>query len=505
MTFSPSLPASCCRVSPTVEPSSDSAATSPSPFAATSLVMSESSDVNSLPFATKSVLQLSSTMAPTLPSTITSTAPSVASRSLSLPASAMPLARSQSMASSNSPSDSSRACLQSSIPAPVALRNAAMSLAEYSAIRTLLNVGALLDLGGAQVCCGLGRSRLGLGVGRLGLGELRFALALRGRRGVAGLLLRRRLRRLLLGREDLRRRGRRLRGGGIGLDARLGLLARPEPLALDHRVGHDAAHQVGGADGVVVAGDHEVDDVGIAVGVDDGDHGNAEAVGLGDRDVLLLGVDHEDRIGRLLERADAAQVALELGDLALDLEALLLDHLLGLAGADQALELVHLRDAPVDGLEVGEHAAEPAVVDVRGVGPVRLRLDRLLRLLLRPDEEHRAAVLDRVAHEPVGGVDPFQRLLQVDDVDPVALPEDEALHLGVPAPGLVTEVDPGLQQLLHGDDGRCFCHGTSFRSCSRSWRADRVRSPGPMRAAPRLFLRPPATGLPRTTSDCGRA
>ena len=57
----------------------------------------------------------------------------------------------------------------------------------------------------------------------------------------------------------------------------------------------DAAHEVGGADGVVVAGDHVVDDVGVAVGVDDRDHRDAEAVGLGDRDVLLLRVDHEDR------------------------------------------------------------------------------------------------------------------------------------------------------------------------------------------------------------------
>ena len=58
-----------------------------------------------------------------------------------------------------------------------------------------------------------------------------------------------------------------------------------------------------------------------------------------------------------------------------------------------------------------------------------------------------------LAHEPVRGVDAVERLLQIDDVDAVALAEDEPLHLRVPAPGLVTEVDTGLQQLLHGDDG----------------------------------------------------
>ena len=44
-------------------------------------------------------------------------------------------------------------------------------------------------------------------------------------------------------------------------------------------------------------------------------------------------------------------------------------------------------------------------------------------------------------------------LLQVDDVDPAALAEDEAAHLGVPAARLVAEVDAGLQQLLDADLG----------------------------------------------------
>src|SRR6185436_13517344 len=56
--------------------------------------------------------------------------------------------------------------------------------------------------------------------------------------------------------------------------------------------------------------------------------------------------------------------------------------------------------------------------------------------------------------EGVRAVDVGQRLLQVDDVDAVALGHDEALHLRVPATGLVTEVDAALEELAHGDD----CH-----------------------------------------------
>jgi hypothetical protein len=77
----------------------------------------------------------------------------------------------------------------------------------------------------------------------------------------------------------------------------------------------------------------------------------------------------------------------------------------------------------------------------------------LLGLLLGADEQDRAAVGDGLLDELVRLVDVAQRLLQVDDVDAVALGHDEALHLGVPATGLVPEVDAALEQLAHGDDG----------------------------------------------------
>ena len=44
-------------------------------------------------------------------------------------------------------------------------------------------------------------------------------------------------------------------------------------------------------------------------------------------------------------------------------------------------------------------------------------------------------------------------LQQVDDVDPVALAVDVAAHARVPAPRLVAEVKPGLQQVLESGLG----------------------------------------------------
>ena len=76
----------------------------------------------------------------------------------------------------------------------------------------------------------------------------------------------------------------------------------------------------------------------------------------------------------------------------------------------------------------------------------------VLRLLLGADEQHRSAALCDVAREIVRLFEQLERLLEVDDVDAAALREDVAAHLRVPAPGLVAEVDSGLQQLPHGHD-----------------------------------------------------
>jgi hypothetical protein len=54
----------------------------------------------------------------------------------------------------------------------------------------------------------------------------------------------------------------------------------------------------------------------------------------------------------------------------------------------------------------------------------------------------------------------FQSLLEIDDVDAVPLDEDELLHLGIPAAGLVPEVDARFEQLLHAD----VCQSNILRS-----------------------------------------
>src|SRR5207247_1688768 len=80
-----------------------------------------------------------------------------------------------------------------------------------------------------------------------------------------------------------------------------------EVAALDHRLGDRGAEESDGADGVVVARDLVVDQVRVTVRVDHRHHRDAELVGLLDGDLLLLGIDHEERVGELAQPLDAAQ------------------------------------------------------------------------------------------------------------------------------------------------------------------------------------------------------
>ena len=231
-------------------------------------------------------------------------------------------------------------------------------------------------------------------------------------------------------------------------------LAGGDDAALVHGIGDDAAQQVAGADGVVVAGDDVLNDVGVAVGVNHGYHRHAELVGLGDGDVLFLGVDHEDGVRQLIHASDASEVALELVQLPGEDERFLLGHGLKIAGELHTLVLLHLLHPTMNGLEVGEHAAQPPLVDVRHTAAHCVVGHRILRLLLGAHEQHRAALTHQVADVGVRRLDASQRLVEIDDVDAVALTKDESLHLWVPAAGLVSEMDAGLEQLAHADNRR---------------------------------------------------
>ncbi len=259
---------------------------------------------------------------------------------------------------------------------------------------------------------------------------------------------------------------------GLALGARLGLqaglllgfLASLLLLGAEDRAtfGDDVADRTGdqgaGADRVVVAWNHIVDPIRIAVGVHEADDRDPQSLRLFDGDRLGFEVDDEHRVGHALHVFDAAEVGAQLREVGLRRHALARRQQRELTLALVALEIVQAADALVDRLEVGQQTTEPAVVDVghaRRLGDV---LDGVTGLLLGADEQHGPAAVGELAGELAGLLEQRVGLEQVDDVDAGALIVDETAHLGVPAARLVTEVDAGLQQFRDAYFGHGSCN-----------------------------------------------
>ena len=124
------------------------------------------------------------------------------------------------------------------------------------------------------------------------------------------------------------------------------------------------------------------------------------------------------------------------------------------------VNLVQAVDPGADGLEVGQHTAQPAVVDIEHVAALGFGFNGFLGLLFGADEQDALAFHRDVADESVSFINLADGFLQVDDVDAVAVAfgEDVLRHLRVPPAGLMTEVYAGFQKLFHGND----CHRGSL-------------------------------------------
>src|SRR5215831_10719918 len=464
--------------------------------------------------ATKSVSELTSTMAPAWSLAATPMSPSAATRPALLAAFDSPFLRSQSMAPSMSPLTSVSAILQSIMPAPVLSRSSFTRLAVIvvmdrsfgliAGLRredegqdgrshphgpapalpppnptgqlwpTLAHPGPLssrLPLcqllgGGNPVVAGNASSKVeraveGLQGLRIEIGDLpevidadvvepllefdvhprqTLEVVCLAARGVDALEHRLVRRWQLLGRGLLRR---------ADVDASLRLATLD---AVDGCARHQVAVKRDGASRIVVAWDHEVDAVGVAIGVHHGDNGDAQLLGFGNGNLLLVGVDDEEQIRQAAHLLDAAQRFVEAVTVARKLQHLLLGAASGIA-AQKVVQLLEPADRLRDGLPVGERAAEPAVVDEilrRALGGIG---DALRGLPLGAHKEYPAAAGDDVTHLDQCLMQHRHGLGQVDNVDVVAGAEDVGSHLRIPAMALVAEVAASLEQLTHVEGG----------------------------------------------------
>ena len=143
----------------------------------------------------------------------------------------------------------------------------------------------------------------------------------------------------------------------------------------EHCIGNGRYVKFNGTNRIVVARNHVVHTVWVAIGIDDTDNGDTEFVCLCDRNALVIYVDHKQHIGQARHLFDASDRALKL-----------FLH----SGAHQRFFLGQLGERPVSLLflklsesldrgpnrfVIGEHPAEPAVADKRHPAPSGLLFD----------------------------------------------------------------------------------------------------------------------------------
>ncbi|MPN49126.1 hypothetical protein SDC9_196739 [bioreactor metagenome] len=127
-----------------------------------------------------------------------------------------------------------------------------------------------------------------------------------------------------------------------------------------------------------------------------------------------------------------------------------------------SLHVLQTLDGGLHGLEVGQHAAQPTLVDKRHACALGFFSQDFAGLTLRADHQDGATVGRQLLGELLSFLEQRQGLFQVDDVNLVAVTEDVLSHLGVPEAGLVTKVDTGFQHFAH-----CDGHGNTPKVMSK--------------------------------------
>ena len=103
----------------------------------------------------------------------------------------------------------------------------------------------------------------------------------------------------------------------------------------------------------------------------------------------------------------------------------------------------------MDCREIRKQSTQPPLVDEKHVAAQSFFGDSVLRLAFRSDEKNCFALGCQFGHELCCFFEQAERLLEIDDVDAVALTENVSFHFRIPALGLVSEVDASLQKFLH--------------------------------------------------------
>ena len=179
-----------------------------------------------------------------------------------------------------------------------------------------------------------------------------------------------------------------------------------------------------------------------------------QAFGLSHSNTLLARIHNEHCAWLFLHIFNAAQETFQLFLFVVQLSNFLFGQLLKGAVLFHFFQLTQATNTGLDSVKIGQHTAQPTLVHVEHTATQSLVLNSLLSLFFGTHKQNILALSSHRFHKVISLIHLVYCFLQVNNVDTVPFSEDKTRHFGVPSPGLVAEMNTGLQQLFH----RNYCH-----------------------------------------------
>ena len=164
----------------------------------------------------------------------------------------------------------------------------------------------------------------------------------------------------------------------------------------------------------------------------------------------MINVDHEQCVRQAAHFLDTAQRAFQLLQLTAAHQRFFLGQLFEGTVFTLNFQVTQTTYRLTNSLVVGQHAAQPAVINVRHATTLRLLTDVLAGSTLGANEHDLVLAFSQLLDEIQSAVERRKSVFKVDDMDFVTSAKDVLTHLWIPVTGLVTEMYTSLQHLAHG-------------------------------------------------------
>ena len=167
----------------------------------------------------------------------------------------------------------------------------------------------------------------------------------------------------------------------------------------------------------------------------------------------MVNVDHEQSVRQTAHVLDTTQAAIQFFQITGTHQGFFLGQLGESTVLGLNFQLTQTLDRGADGFVVGQHAAQPAVIDERRATTSSFFANDLASGTLGADEQDLVLASSQLLNESLSFVEHRQGFFEVDDVNLVTRAENVLAHFRVPVTGLVAEVHTGLQHIAHVDLG----------------------------------------------------